>query len=156
MSTHRLSLFTMQELASLLSPVGRATAIGTIAWTVKKPRCLIGVLPVRTVFDGSPASVLQMYIKKPAPSTPEMQYMVRGVPVRRCDVNGNHRKIKFTTHKHTYEPSSGTEGFYVPSDIPEIPLGMTVSRGLYRSVFAAFASECFVELPSGYWEEPPL
>ncbi len=67
--------------------------------------------------------------------------MVRGVPVRRCDVNGNHRKVKFTTHKHTYEPTTGAEGFYGSGPLP--------------SGVPAFAAECYVELESGYWQEPP-
>ena len=73
----------------------------------------------------------------------------------RCDVNGSHRKTLFTTHKHTYDPATGTEGFYIPSDIPPIPLGPTVVRGVYRTAFAAFAAECFVELEDGYWVDPP-
>ena len=155
MSQHKAEVFTLQDLNALLSPVSGARSVGRISWTLKKPRCLIGVLAVRTSFDGPVASALQMYIKQPSPSTPELQYMVRGVPVRRCDVNGNHRKVKFTTHKHTYESTTGAEGFYVPDDIPHVPYGATVAQGLYRAVFAAFAAECYVVLESGYWSEPP-
>jgi hypothetical protein len=154
MSQHKSEVFTSQDLSALLSPVGEARSVGRVSWSLKKPRCLLGVLPVRTTFDGTVASALQIYIKQPSLSTPELQYMVRGVPVRRCDVSGNHRKVKFTTHKHTYEPATGAEGF-VPDDIPNVPYGPTVARGLYRAVFAAFAAECFVDLQDGYWQEPP-
>jgi hypothetical protein len=156
MGIHRADVFTKGDLRTLLSPLGRARATGTISWSLKRPRCLIGVLPVRTEFDGQTSSALQLYVKQPAPSTPELQYMVRGVPVRRCDVNGNHRGApKFTTHKHTYEPATGAEGWYLPDDIPPVPLGPTVAHGTYRAVFDAFAAECFVDLGEGYWTEPP-
>lgn len=65
------------------------------------------------------------------------------------------REVQHTTHKHTYQPATGAEGFYVPKDIPHVPLGPTVARGVYRTVFAAFAAECHIALQDGYWTDPP-
>lgn len=155
MGAHRSGVFTAQDLAALLSPGGQAVGVDQVVWSFKKPRCFIGVLRVQTGFDGAPASALQIYIKQPAPSEFELQYMVRGVPVRRCDVNGNHREVQHTTHKHTYQPVTGAEGFYVPMDIPRVPLGPTVARGVYRTMFTAFAAECHIALQDGYWTDPP-
>lgn len=156
MATHMAGVFTSQDLEALLSPLGRARAAGTISWVPKGPRCWIGTLPVRTTFDSGADSALQLGLKLPAPDQPNLQYLVRGVAVRRCDVNETHRgHPPFTTHKHTYDPKTGAEGSYLPDDIPRVAMGPTVPRGIYRAVFDAFAAECFVELGEGYWTEPP-
>ncbi len=80
MSQHNADVFTLQDLNALLSPVSGARSVGRISWTLKKPRCLIGVLAVRTSFDGPVASALQMYIKQPSPSTPELRTWSAGCP----------------------------------------------------------------------------
>ena len=69
MSQHKAEVFTLQDLNALLSPVSGARSVGRISWTLKKPRCLIGILAVRTSFDGPVGSALQMYVKQPSPST---------------------------------------------------------------------------------------
>jgi hypothetical protein len=64
-----------------------------------------------------------------------------------------HRKTD-ETHKHTYVPATGEEGFYIPDDIPAVTPGPTVSPSVYRQVFEAFAAECHISLTPGYWTEP--
>jgi hypothetical protein len=99
--------------------------------------------------------MLRIYVATPRPDRIHIQYLVNRVPVRRLDVNDHHRGLPpNTTHKHTYVPQSGAESAYVPDDIPPVPLGPTVAAGTYRHIFEAFASECFIELPQGYWTEP--
>lgn len=56
--------------------------------------------------------------------------------------------------EHTHVPATGREDVYIPEDIPEVPMGPTVAPGTYRRVFEAFAAECHIELPDGYWTEP--
>ncbi|MGW4520112.1 hypothetical protein [Amycolatopsis sp. NPDC004378] len=114
-----------------------------------------GLLHVRTEVEDCSDGLLRAYFVTARPDRFHVQYLVNRVPVRRLDVNADHRGLPpDTTHKHTYVPQNGSESTYVPNDIPSVPLGPTVAAGTYRRVFEAFASECFIELPEGYWTEP--
>jgi len=120
-----------------------------------KPTTQQGVLKVATSVADCAGGLLRIYFASARPDRLHVQYMMNGVSIRRLDVNDDHRGLPLgTTHKHTYLPATGAESFYVPDDIPHVPLGPTVVEGTYRQVFEAFASECFIELPPGYWTEP--
>jgi hypothetical protein len=120
-----------------------------------KPNTVQGLIQVRTQVEDCPDGTLRAYVVTPRPDRFHVQYLVNRVPVRRLDVNDNHRGLPpDATHKHAYVPQTGAESTYVPDDIPPVPLGPTVAEGTYRRLFEAFASECFIELPEGYWTEP--
>lgn len=140
-------------LHALLSPVARARVVGQIEWTLKKPRVHQGIIAVDTDVSECEEGRLRIEFQERAPSEFGLQYLVNRVPVRRLDVNGSHRSWQFTTHKHRYN-TAGHEDAYLPTDIPPVPLEPTVAPGTYRRVFEAFAGECFVSLPDGYWVEP--
>ncbi|WP_157577072.1 hypothetical protein [Saccharomonospora iraqiensis] len=94
-----------------------------------------------------------IYWVDPRPDRIHVSYVVDNVPVRRLDVNDSHKDWIDVTHKHRYLPN-GTSDAYLPDDIPRVPLGPTVPPGTYRAVFEAFAAECCVALPEGYWTDP--
>lgn len=153
MAGRELSALTSTDLAALLSPLAKATAVGQLEWRLKKPLCHEGVIEVRTVIADCPLGTLRIYFVEPRPDRVHLQYLVNGSWVRRLDVNDEHRGVE-NTHKHTHIPATGREGVYTPDDIPEVPVGPTVAPGTYRRVFEAFAAECHIELPDGYWTEP--
>lgn len=142
-------------IQALLSDLGRAEAVGQLVWSRLKPHAFQGVVEVRTAVADCESGMLRMHFVTPRPDRIHIQYLINRVPVRRLDTNESHRDLPpDATHKHTYSPATGGESAYVPDDIPEVPLGPTVAPGTYRAVFEAFASECFIELPAGYWTEP--
>lgn len=136
----------------LLSEHARAEAVGLLEWSLKQPGIHQGIIEVRTVIEDCPVGRLRLQVSEQAPSEPAVQYLMNGVPVRRLDVNGTHRDWAFTTHKHRYRPT-GHEDAYIPDDIPAVPIGPTVAPGTHRAVFEAFAEECFISLPDGYWTD---
>lgn len=144
---------TSTELAALLSPLAKATAVGQLAWRLKKPRCREGIVEVCTQVADCSMGKLRIYFVEPRPDRVHLQYLVGGSWDRRLDVNDQHRGVE-RTHKHTHVPATGREDVYIPEDIPEVPMGPTVAPGTYRRVFEAFAAECHIELPDGYWTEP--
>lgn len=154
MAQHQAGALSFAALGALLSRAAQASAVGRLRWSLRKPRCHQGVLTVQTKVSGLGDGLLRIYFVELAPSEPSLQYLVGGVSVRRLDVNGDHRAWVNQTHKHTYEPNTGREDAYLPCDIPDVPLGPTVAPGTYQRVFEAFASECHVSLPGGYWTEP--
>jgi hypothetical protein len=156
---HKTGVVGQQEVRVLLSPSARAHAIGRLTWKVVKPRCHEGLIEVRTEVAGCEFGSLRIYFVDPAPSEFSLQYFTgvqnaRRVPVRRLDVNGDHKDWINRTHKHRFDPENGHESAYIPNDIPAVPLGPTVATGVYRRVFEAFATECHVQLPNSYWSEP--
>lgn len=153
MSRQKAGVLTPATVGSLLSSTADARGVGHMAWSLKRPRCHQGLLQVQTKVSGFELGQLRIYYVEAAPSEPCLQYLMGGVAVRRLDVNGDHRDWVNRTHKHTYQ-ASGQDSAYLPDDIPDVPLGPTVASGTYRKIFDAFAAECFVALPSGYWMEP--
>lgn len=154
MAQHKAGVLTPASLGALLSTEAGACSVGTLTWSLRKPRCHQGVLEVKSEIPGCELGQLRIYFVEQAPSEPSLQYLVGGVSVRRLDVNGDHREWVNRTHKHRYEPHTGREDAYLPTDIPNVPLGPTVAPGTYKMVFAAFAAECHVALDDGYWVEP--
>lgn len=154
MGSYKTNLVTDQTLDVLLSGAAQATTTGRLFWRVQKPRVHEGKIEVLTRLSDCAVGELRIYYVDPRPSEIHCQYLVNGAPIRRLDVNGSHRKIVNKTHKHTYIPSSGTESFYYPDDIPSVPFGPTVAVDTYRVVFEAFAKECHVLLGDGYWTQP--
>ncbi|KDN23230.1 hypothetical protein DV20_05800 [Amycolatopsis rifamycinica] len=155
MGGYAVGALSPTAISTLLSKLGRARAQGQLSWSSLKPHTQQGLIHVRTAVEDCPDGMLRAYFVLARPDRFHVQYLVNRVPVRRLDVNDNHKGLPpDTTHKHTYVPQTGAEGAYVPDDIPPVPLGPTVAAGTYRRVFEAFASECFIELPEGYWTEP--
>lgn len=151
---HAAGVVTDVAIGALLSSLSRSRAVGVIAWS-SKAGLVWGEIAVLTEVAECTSGRLVLRFVEPRPDRIHVLYFVNGVPIRRLDVNDSHRGLApNTTHKHRYIPQSGAESVYVPEDIPSVPLGPTVALGTYRSVFEAFASECFVELPAGYWTEP--
>ncbi|CAM2996825.1 hypothetical protein SAXI111661_12945 [Saccharomonospora xinjiangensis] len=144
---------TTQTIEVLLSDLARATAVGEMSWSVKKPRTHEGQIEVRTALEDCPVGRLRIYWVDPRPDRIHVAYLVNHVPVRRLDVNDSHKDWVNTTHKHRYLPT-GAEDAYIPDDIPHVALVPTVPPGTYQAVFEAFAAECRVTLPEGYWTEP--
>lgn len=154
MAKYAVNAVNATDLAALLSPLANATAIAELEWSTKKPRCHVGRITVHTKITGCRVGQLQLYFVEQRPDRMHAQYLFNNIPVRRLDVNDRHRTTD-ETHKHTYIPRSGSDDdVYVPDDIPAVPLGPTVAPGTYRRVFEAFAAECFIALPDGYWTEP--
>jgi hypothetical protein len=152
--TYTANLVTAEALAALLSGSAKSRAVGQVKWARKKPQIHEGKLEVRTAVADCPVGYLRIYYVEPRPSEVGLQFVVNHAPVRRLDVNGSHKDWINTTHKHTYVPATGREGAYIPDDIPEVPLLPTVAPGTHRAVFEAFAQECWIVLPDGYWVEP--
>lgn len=150
---HRAGAVTAQALEVLLSQLASATAIGEMAWSSIRPYLHQGQITVRTSVDGCELGRLRLLVNDLAPSEPGCQYLVNDVPVRRLDVNGFHRPWPRRTHKHRYVPATGREDAYLPDDIPDVPFEPIVAPGTYRRVFEAFAAECWVALPEGYWKD---
>ncbi|NKQ59377.1 hypothetical protein HFP15_41740 [Amycolatopsis sp. K13G38] len=141
-------------IETLLSDLGHAKALGQLTWSRLRPQTRQAVIDVRTEVMDCETGMLRMYVADARPDRIHVQYLINRVPVRRLDTNETHRGFPpDMTHKHTYVPN-GAESAYIPDDIPAVPLGPTVAPGTYRAVFEAFASECFIELPEGYWTEP--
>jgi hypothetical protein len=153
-SQQRAGVLSHAALGVLLSSTASAEGIGQLVWSLKKPKCHQGVLEVHTSIPGFERGQLRIYFVDMAASEPSLQYLTGGVSIRRLDVNGDHRSWVNKTHKHTYDPTSGRDSAYLPPDIPDVPLGPTVAAGTYQVIFGAFAKECFVSLPDGYWVEP--
>lgn len=155
MGSYTAGALSSAAINTLLSDLSRARAQGQVLWTSLKPTTMQGVLQVHTEVEECSDGTLRAYFVTARPDRFHVQYLVNKVPVRRLDINDDHRGLPpNTTHKHTYIPQTGSESTYVPDDIPPVPLGPTVAEGTYRQVFEAFASECFIELPEGYWTEP--
>jgi hypothetical protein len=159
MAQQRAGMLTRQAVTAVLSPAACAVGQGRLHWSVVKPRCFLGLLVVKTEVVGCEISELRIYLREKVASEPRLQYIVGSsgqgrVAIRRLDVNDDHRKWVNTTHKHALDVSSGLEEAYLPSDIPHVPLGATVAPGTYQRLFEAFAAECFVALPPGYWTDP--
>jgi hypothetical protein len=155
LAKHTANVIDTKTVDSLLSTLAQARAFGQLAWDRQKPNTLQGRIEVATAVADCSTGALRIYVATPRPDRIHVQYLINGVALRRLDVNDDHRGLPpGTTHKHKYVPQSGQESFYVPKDIPAVPLGPTVAAGTYRKVFEAFAFECFIELPDGYWTEP--
>lgn len=155
MAKQAVGAVSIDAINILLSSVGHAEAQGQLSWTSLRPLTHQGLINVHTDVADCANGTLRIYFVTPRPDRVHVQYLINNVAVRRLDVNDSHRGLPAdTTHKHAYTPSDGTESTYVPSDIPDVPLGTTVVPGTYRMVFEAFASECFISLPEGYWTEP--
>lgn len=156
---HKVGIVGQPEMRVLLSPSARARATGKLGWRLIKPKCHEGSIQVQTDVQSCEYGSLRIYFVDPAPSEFSLQYFTgiqnsRRVPVRRLDVNGDHNDWINQTHKHRFNPDTGHEAAYIPTDIPEVPHGPTVPIGVYRRVFEAFASECHVTLPDNFWSEP--
>lgn len=144
-----------QAVSALLSTLSQARAHGQLTWSREKAATNTGTIVVQTAVADCAEGMLRIYFVDPRPDRIHVQYLINKVPVRRLDVNDSHRGMPpNTTHKHRYIPATGGEDAYIPTDIPPVPSGPTVAVGTYRQVFEAFASECFVSLPAGYWTEP--
>ncbi|OXM70723.1 hypothetical protein CF166_20505 [Amycolatopsis sp. KNN50.9b] len=137
----------------MLSHLAEATAVGALTWDSKRSFLHTGQIQVQTRVQGCELGKLQVVVNDLAPSEPRCQYLVNDVPIRRLDVNDVHRPWPRRTHKHRYVPETGKDDAYIPDDIPDVPFGPTVAPGTYRRVFEAFAAECWVTLPEGYWTE---
>ncbi|MFS8104837.1 hypothetical protein LFM09_47825 [Lentzea alba] len=148
------NLVTAEALAALLSAPSKSRAVGQLSWTSKKPHIHEGKIEVRTDIADCPVGYLRIYYVDPRPAEVGVQFIVNDAPVRRLDLNGSHKDWVHTTHKHRYLPATGREDAYIPNDIPAVPLLPTVAPGTHRAVFEAFAQECLVLLPEGYWVEP--
>lgn len=159
MGQQRAGTLTNQAVRTVLSPAACAVGQGRLAWSIDKPRCFKGLLAVHTTVVGCETAELRIYLREKAASEPRLQYLIGShrqtrVAIRRLDVNDDHHKWVNTTHKHSLDVSSGLEEAYIPSDIPNVPLGPTVAPGTYQRLFEAFAAECFVTLPPDYWTDP--
>lgn len=153
MGQHRSNAVSTQALDALLSRLAEATGVGTMSWESRRPFLHTGQIQVLTRVQGCELGRLQVVVNDLAASEPRCQYLVNDVPIRRLDVNDVHRPWARCTHKHRYLPDTGRDDAYIPDDIPEVPFGPTVASGTYRRVFEAFAAECCVALPEGYWTE---
>ncbi|MGK3199608.1 hypothetical protein [Amycolatopsis sp. MEPSY49] len=151
MGQHRQHAVSAQALETLLSDLSQATAVGELHWESKHGFIHTGQIQVQTLVQGCELGRLQLVVNDLAASEPRCQYLVNDAPIRRLDVNDVHRPWPRCTHKHRYVPETGKDDAYKPDDIPEVPFGPTVAPGTYRRVFEAFAAECSVALPEGYW-----
>ncbi|WP_139323939.1 MULTISPECIES: hypothetical protein [unclassified Pseudonocardia] len=159
MAKHKLGVVSPEEVHALLSPTAQAESVGQLKWDEQKSGCYEGVLEVTTSVSNCERSSLRIYVVRLAASEFSLQYLIgtersRRVAIRRLDVNGDHKDLINTTHKHKFNAETGHESAYVPTDIPNVDLGPTVPIGTYQQIFEAFASECHVSLDGDYWSEP--
>ncbi len=91
------------------------------------------------------------------PSQYHLIYRVRGIPLRRVDVNHPHRPLGICTHEHVYDPRTGDEPAAKLLDFPAPPANQhTIDLALWRESFFAFAERCNVEADPGCWIDPVI